>query len=206
MNNYYAYLLRDLMERNQIVSVYSDAEHPEDFVVGRIEQVDSEHFLMCEFMPWGEIEGYRVRRIQDVFSVLYGEEYEERIRLMRTLSERRIRRVLPQDCSLEGGLLQAVLRVCQETQEIITLEMGMEAFSGRVKEFNGLYLTMDLLDYFGNRDEEEVFELRDIGVVQLRSGEEWMYRRLEKWQASEAAAQEKAEEKADENHDSDHIS
>jgi hypothetical protein len=113
--------------------------------------------------------------------------------------------VLPQDCSLEGGLLQAVLRVCQETQEIITLEMGMEAFSGRVKEFNGLYLTMDLLDYFGNRDEEEVFELRDIGVVQLRSGEEWMYRRLEKWQASEAAALGKAEN-ADENHDSDHIS
>ncbi len=206
MNSYYTYLMRDLMERNQILSIYLDPEHPDEFLVGRIEQMDSEHFLICEFTPWGEVDGYRVRRNQDVISVLYGEEYEERIRLMRTLSDRRIRRILPQNCSLEEGLLPAVLSRCRETKEIITILMGHEAYTGRVRDYNGLYLTMDLFDYFGNLDGEEVFELRDIEIVQLRSGEEWMYRRLEKWQETQSAAGKETERTADENHDSDDIS
>ncbi|MBQ9008363.1 MAG: hypothetical protein IJ088_03415 [Clostridia bacterium] len=205
MNNYYAYLLRDLMERNQIVSVYSDSYHPDDFVVGRIEQMDSEHFLICEFTPWGEVDGYRIRRVQDVFSVLYGEEYEERIRLMRTLSEKRIRRILPQEENSEESLLLRVFRQCQVTKEIITLEIGMEGFSGRVLDCNSLYLTMGLLDYFGNPDGEETFEVRDIGIVQLRSGEEWMYRELEKWQNAERLKREETEGKSDENHDPDDV-
>ena len=184
MNHYYTYLLRQLMERNEVVSIYSDENHPDDFMVGYIEKVDAQHYLICEFAPWGEPDAYRVRRTQDVLSVLYGEEYEERIRLMLQINGRKIKRILPKDDPCEDGVLLSVLQACRERREIVSLILGMELYCGRVKDCNGLYVTLEAFDFFGRAAGEQIFELRDIDVLQFRSGEEEMYRQLEAWHAS----------------------
>ena len=183
MNHYYAYLLRQIMERRELVSIFTDEQHPDEFLVGYLERIDSQHYLICEFTPWGEVDAYRVRRVSDVLSILYGEEYEERIKLMLEMNGRKIRRILPKDCTCEDGVLLTVFQYARERQDILSLIIGQDIFTGRVRDCNGLYVTMDLFDFFGRPDGSEVFELRSINVVQMKSGEEEMYRRLEEWQA-----------------------
>jgi len=203
MNHYYAYLLRQIMECNKIVSIYADQQHPDEFLVGYLEKVDAQHYLLCEFTPWGEVDAYRVRRMQDVSSILYGEEYEERIALMLKLRGRKIRRILPKDCQCEDGVLVTVLQHCRERREIVTLIAGQDLYCGRVKECNGLYVTMELFDFFGRVEGNETFELRSIEILQLRSGEEEMFRCLEEHQAEIDKME--AEEPSYEDHHPDDI-
>ena len=77
-NGYMVYLLRILAVQGALASVYTDPDDPEGFAAGFIEAVDGQHVLMCDLTPWGQIDGWRVRRNADVLQVLYGEEYEQR--------------------------------------------------------------------------------------------------------------------------------
>ncbi|MBQ7487204.1 MAG: hypothetical protein IJT77_06905 [Clostridia bacterium] len=203
MNHYFTYLLRQLMERKKIVSIYADEQHPEEFLVGYLEKVDAQHYLICEFTPWGEVDAYRIRRMQDVSGVLYGEEYEERIGLMLKLKDRKIRRVLPRDAQCEDGVLVTVLQQCRERREIVSLIINQEIYCGRVRECNGLYVTMELFDFFGRVEGDQIFELRSIDILQLRSGEEQMYKCLEEHQAEIDKTE--AEEPSYEDHHPDDV-
>ena len=76
------YLLRILAAQGALASVYTDPEDPEGFSAGFVEAVDGQHVLMCDLSPWGQIDGWRVRRNQDVIQVLAGEEYEQRLAML----------------------------------------------------------------------------------------------------------------------------
>ena len=79
-NGYMVYLLRILAAQGALASVYTDPEDPEGFSAGFVEAVDGQHVLMCDLSPWGQIDGWRVRRNQDVIQVLAGEEYASLLR------------------------------------------------------------------------------------------------------------------------------
>ena len=81
-NGYMVYLLRILAAQGALASVYTDPEDPEGFSAGFVEAVDGQHVLMCDLSPWGQIDGWRVRRNQDVIQVLAGEEYEQRLAML----------------------------------------------------------------------------------------------------------------------------
>ena len=82
-NGYMVYLLRILAAQGALASVYTDPDDPEGFSAGFVEAVDGQHVLMCDLSPWGQIDGWRVRRNQDVIQVLAGEEYEQRLATAR---------------------------------------------------------------------------------------------------------------------------
>ena len=90
-NGYMVYLLRILAVQGALASVYTDPEDPEGFAAGFIEAVDGQHVLMCDLTPWGQIDGWRVRRNADVLQVLYGEEYEQRLAMLMAYHKQRHR-------------------------------------------------------------------------------------------------------------------
>ena len=63
-NGYMVYLLRILAAQGALASVYTDPDDPEGFSAGFVEAVDGQHVLMCDLSPWGQIDGWRVRRNQ----------------------------------------------------------------------------------------------------------------------------------------------
>ena len=81
-NGYMVYLLRILAAQGALASVYTDPNDPEGFCAGCVEAVDATHVLMCDLTPWGQIDGWRVRRNSDVLSILSGEEYEARLAML----------------------------------------------------------------------------------------------------------------------------
>ena len=70
-NGYMVYLLRILAAQGALASVYTDPDDPEGFSAGFVEAVDGQHVLMCDLSPWGQIDGWRVRRKYWLVSLHY---------------------------------------------------------------------------------------------------------------------------------------
>lgn len=178
-NGYMVYLLRILAVQGALASVYTDPDDPEGFAAGFIEAVDGQHVLMCDLTPWGQIDGWRVRRNADVLQVLYGEEYEQRLAMLMAYHKQHHRPFFTDAPAEDTDLLLSVLLACRERGDIVSVIIGEEMITGRVLEANGLRLKLRLLDFFGREAEEETVTLREIEILEVGTQEEQMYAVLE---------------------------
>ena len=178
-NGYIVYLLRILAAQGALASVYTDPNDPEGFCAGLVEAVDAKHVLMCDLTPWGQIDGWRVRRNSDVLSVLYGEEYEQRLGMLLAYRREHHRPFFTDVPAEDTDLLLSVLLACREEGRIVSVIMGEEMITGHVIEANGLRMKLRLLDFFGREAEEETITLREIEILEIATQEEKMYAVLE---------------------------
>lgn len=123
-NGYMVYLLRILAAQGALASVYTDPDDPEGFSAGFVEAVDGQHVLMCDLSPWGQIDGWRVRRNQDVIQVLAGEEYEQRLAMLLAYHKQHHRCFFTEAPAEDTDLLLSVLIACKERGEIVSVIMG----------------------------------------------------------------------------------
>ncbi len=182
-NGYTLYVLRLIAAQGALASVYTDPRDPEGFCAGFVECVSNRHLLMAEVTPWGKLDGWRLRRTSDVLQVLSGEEYEQRLAML--LSHYRQQHVTFFESPLEeeDDILRRALQHCQEKRYVISVLIGDEMLTGRVKDLNDLRVTLHLMDFFGRPAEEETVPLRDIEVLSIDTEEERMYELLERLDA-----------------------
>ncbi len=182
-NGYTLYVLRLIAAQGALASVYTDPRDPEGFCAGFVECVSSRHLLMAEVTPWGKLDGWRLRRTSDVLQVLSGEEYEQRLAML--LSHYRQQHVTFFEAPLEedDDILRRALQHCLEKRYVISVLIGDEMLTGRVKDLNDLRVTLQLMDFFGRPAEEETVPLRDIEVLSIDTEEERMYELLERLDA-----------------------
>ena len=178
-NGYITYMLRILAAQGALTSVYTDPEDPEGFSAGFVEAADGSHVLMCDLTPWGQIEGWRVRRNQDVLNVLYGEEYEQRLGMLLAHHRQHHRPFFADLPAEDTDLLLSVLLECRSRGEIVSIIEGDDMVTGRVVEANGLRVKLRIFDFFGREAEEETFTLREIELLEVATQEEQMYGILE---------------------------
>ena len=182
-NGYMVYLLRILAAQGALASIYTDPNDPDGFCAGFVEAVDANHVLMCDLTPWGQIDGWRVRRNSDVIQVLSGEEYEQRLAMLLSYHKQRHRPFFTDYPAEDTDLLLSVLLECKARREIISIIIGNEMITGRVLEANGLRVKIRLLDFFGREAEEETVTLREIEILEIDTQEEKMYGILETMEA-----------------------
>ena len=178
-NGYMIYLLRILAAQGALASIYTDPNAPDGFSAGFVEAVDSKHVLMCDLTPWGQIDGWRLRRNSDVIQVLSGEEYEQRLAMLLTHHKQRHKPFFTDYPAEDTDLLLSVLIECRNREEIVSIIIGNEMITGRVVEANGLRVKIRLLDFFGRKAEEETITLREIEILEIDTQEEKMYAVLE---------------------------
>ena len=178
-NGYMIYLLRILAAQGALASLYTDPDDPEGFSAGFVEAVDATHVLMCDLTPWGQIDGWRVRRNSDVIQVLSGEEYEQRLAMLLSYHKQHHRPFFTEYPEEDTDLLLSVLLACKTREAIVSGVMGSEMITGRVLEANGLRARIRVLDFFGRPAEEEVVTLREIEILEIGTQEESMYAVLE---------------------------
>ena len=180
MNNaYMIYLLRILAAQGALASLYTDPNDPEGFCAGFVEAVDGSHVLSCDLTPWGQVDGWRVRRNSDILQVLAGEEYEQRLGLLMAHHKQRHRCFFTEEPAEDTDLLLSVLLACKERGQIVSIIIGNEMITGRVAEANGLRVKLRLLDFWGREAEEETITLREIEILEIDTQEEKMYAVLE---------------------------
>ena len=178
-NGYMIYLLRILAAQGALASIYTDPNDPDGFSAGFVEAVDSKHVLMCDLTPWGQIDGWRLRRNSDVIQVLSGEEYEQRLAMLLTHHKQRHKPFFTDYPAEDTDLLLSVLIECRNREEIVSIIIGNEMITGRVVEANGLRVKIRLFDFFGRKAEEETITLREIEILEIDTQEEKMYAVLE---------------------------
>ena len=178
-NGYMIYLLRILAAQGALASIYTDPNDPDGFSAGFVEAVDSKHVLMCDLTPWGQIDGWRVRRNSDVLQILSGEEYEQRLGMLMAHHKQRHRPFFTDYPAEDTDLLLSVLLECRQRNEIVSIIIGNEMITGRVAEANGLRVKIQLLDFYGREVEQESVKLRDIEILEIDTQEEKMYGILE---------------------------
>ena len=178
-NGYMVYLLRILAAQGALASIYTDPNDPDGFCAGCVEAVDNKHVLMCDLTPWGQIDGWRVRRNSDVIQVLSGEEYEQRLGMLMAHHKEHHRPFFTDYPQEDTSLLLSVLLECRERNEIVSVIIGNEMITGRVMEANGLRVKIRLFDFFGREAEEETVTLREIEILEIDTQEEKMYAILE---------------------------
>ena len=178
-NGYMIYLLRILAAQGALASIYTDPSDPDGFSAGFVEAVDSKHVLMCDLTPWGQIDGWRLRRNSDVIQVLSGEEYEQRLAMLLTHHKQHHRPFFTDYPAEDTDLMLSVLLECRDREEIVSIIIGNEMITGRVVEANGLRVKIRLLDFFGRKAEEETITLREIEILEIDTQEEKMYAVLE---------------------------
>ena len=145
-NGYITYMLRILAAQGALASVYTDPEDPEGFSAGFVEAADGSHVLMCDLTPWGQIEGWRVRRNQDVLNVLYGEEYEQRLGMLLAHHRQHHRPFFADLPAEDTDLLLSVLLECRSRGEIVSIIEGDDMVTGRVVEANGLRVKLRIFE------------------------------------------------------------
>lgn len=178
-NGYMTYLLRILAAQGALASIYTDPSDPDGFCAGFVEAVDNKHVLMCDLTPWGQIDGWRVRRNSDVLQILSGEEYEQRLAMLLAHHKQHHRSFFTDYPAEDTDLLLSVLLECKERNEIVSIIIGNEMATGRVLEANGLRVKLKLIDFYGRPAEEEVITLREIEILEIDTQEEKMYGILE---------------------------
>ena len=178
-NGYMIYLLRILAAQGALASLYTDPNDPEGFSAGFVEAVDGAHVLSCDLTPWGQIDGWRVRRNSDVLQVLAGEEYEQRLGMLLAYHKQRHRCFFTEEPAEDTDLLLSVLLACKAREQIVSIIIGNEMITGRVLEANGLRVKIRLIDFFGRPAEEETVTLREIEILEIDTQEEKMYAELE---------------------------
>ena len=180
MNNaYMVYLLRILAAQGALASLYTDPNDPEGFCAGFVEAVDGAHVLSCDLTPWGQIDGWRVRRNSDILQVLAGEEYEQRLGLLMAHHKQKHRCFFTEEPAEDTDLLLSVLLACKAREQIVSIIIGNEMITGRVSEAHGLRVKLRLIDFWGRAAEEETITLREIEILEIDTQEEKMYAALE---------------------------
>jgi len=178
-NGYMVYLLRILAAQGALASIYTDPNDPDGFCAGFVEAVDGTHVLMCDLTPWGQVDGWRVRRNSDVIQVLSGEEYEQRLGMLMAHHKEHHHPFFTDYPKEDTSLLLSILLECRERNEIVSIIIGNEMITGRVIEANGLRVKIRLFDFFGREAEEETVTLREIEILEIDTQEEKMYAILE---------------------------
>ena len=178
-NGYMTYLLRILAAQGALASIYTDPNDPDGFCAGFVEAVDNNHVLMCDLTPWGQIDGWRVRRNSDVIQILSGEEYEQRLGMLMAHHRQHHKAFFSDYPAEDTDLLLSVLLECKARNESVSVIIGNEMITGRVVEANGLRVKIRIFDFYGREAEIETVTLREIEILEIDTQEEKMYGILE---------------------------
>lgn len=177
-NKYSFYQLRVACQQHMIASLYTEADDPDAFNAGYVEAVTQRHVLLWSVTPWGDLDGWLLRRTEDVLQVFMGDDYEVRLQMLLEMAGAVHKPLMEPMPGPEEDLLSRLLKLAMEHEEIVSVQAGEETYTGRVTQVDDLRVTLSVFDFFGGIEGEQSFTLRDVVLVAVGTSEERMFKRL----------------------------
>ena len=177
-NRYSFYQLHMACQQHLLASLYTEQEDPDAFNAGYVEAVTPRHVLLWSVTPWGQHDGWLLRRTEDILQVYMGDDYEIRLQMLVEIEGEEYAPLLDLAPAPEEDLLRRMLLLARERGEIISVMTAEDTFTGTVAQVDDLRVTLDLLDFFAEPDVRAQFALRDILLVGYDTSEEKMFRKL----------------------------
>lgn len=177
-NKYSYYQLRVACQQHMIASLYVEPDDPDAFNAGYVEAVTPRHVLLWMVTPWGQPDGWMLRRTEDVLQVFMGDDYEVRLQMLLEMQGYADELLFSPPAGEEDDLLIRLLQLALDRAEIVSIMTEEDTYTGKVVHLDDLRATLDLFDFFGAVEARRQFPLRDITMVALGTSEEKMFRRL----------------------------
>lgn len=177
-NKYSFYQLRMACQQHMIASLYTEPEDPDAYNAGYVEAVTPRHVLLWNVTPWGERDGWLLRRTEDVMQVFMGDDYEIRLQMLLEMNGVVYEPLLEAPAAAEDDLLRVFLQHAQAGGHIISILTAEDTYTGTLSHLDDLRATLSVLDFFGEPEGERQFPLREMQVVALDTQEERMFKRL----------------------------
>jgi len=175
---YSFYQLRVAMQQHMIISLYTEPDDPEAFISGIVEAITKRHVLLWTLTPWGQPDGWCVRRTEDVMQVYIGDDTEIRLQMLLDIEGAPHIPLLPEKIDGEEDILRHVLQWAVGAGEIISIVTEEDMYTGTAANVNDLHISMELLGFFGKPEGNRQFPIRDIQMVMIDTQEEKMFKRL----------------------------
>ncbi|MCL1963788.1 MAG: hypothetical protein FWF69_01850 [Firmicutes bacterium] len=177
-SKYSYYQLRIACQQHMVASLYTEPDDPDAFSAGYVEAVTQRHTLLWSVTPWGQPDGWLLRRTEDVLQVFMGDDFEIRLQMLLEMDGVSHTPLLSPSPGPEEDLLRCVLQLAQARGELVSVMTAEDTFTGMISYLDDLRATMEVLDFFGAKDGQRQFPLREMQVVTLGTQEEVMYKRL----------------------------
>ncbi len=177
-NKYSFYQLRIACQQHMMASLYTEPDDPDAFHAGYVEAVTQRHVLIWSVTPWGQFDGWCLRRTEDILQVFMGDDFEVRLQMLVEMADLQYAPLLDPPPEQDEDLLRRMLSLAQQRQEMISIMTPEDTYTGTILQLDDLRVSMEVLDFFGARDEEKQFPLREMQIVTLDTQEERMYKRL----------------------------
>ena len=163
--------LNILVNKNEIVLIYSNFLKLNKFSAGKIAHVFSNEILLKHLLPNGKYDGYQVISIEDIMKIEHKTKYAQKIAKLAKYYDS----VHEEVEVLEENGFVTILEFAKEKNKVVSIEFLESVRNdviGYIGEVNNDRCVVYQLDEFGNEDGQVLFELSNITFVSCDSDEE----------------------------------
>lgn len=164
-------VLKRYMEQNDIVSIYTKADDPDDIFCGRICAVSDAYVLIANIGSDGMYEGHSVFEVERVHRVDAGGKYEKKIALLYELKKQSHPRIAD---SLQNPLV-TLFSHAKANRSIVSCEVHQSGdlnVRGFAKAVDENLVTIDVVSSYGIDDGESILCVDAITMVHCDSSSE----------------------------------
>ncbi|MCL1796022.1 MAG: hypothetical protein FWG37_03925 [Clostridia bacterium] len=177
-NKYSFYQLRMACQQHVLASLYYEADDPDAFHAGYVEAVTLKHTLLWCVTPWGQPDGWCLRRTEDIQQVFMGDDFEVRLQMLLEMDGVQHGQYLENTPPPDDDLLRHTLSRAHSKGDLVSVVMEDDVYTGAVLQLDDLRLSLSMLDFFGAAEGVRQFPLREIIALTIDTQEEKMYIRL----------------------------
>lgn len=177
-HKYSFYQLRIACQQHMVASLYVEPDDPDAFSAGYVEAVTPRYVLLWNMTPWGQPDGWILRRTEDVLQVFMGDDFEVRLQILLEMNGVTHTPLFDPPPGPEDDILYRMLNQSMERQEVVSIMTAEDTYSGRILQLDDLRATLEVFDFFGSVEGERQFPLRDMQLVTVATNDEVMYKRL----------------------------
>ncbi|WP_028778146.1 hypothetical protein [Shimazuella kribbensis] len=191
MNNHPMWgILNKAVESKDMISIYTDISEQENFLVGFVEKVKGDYFLLQHVTAEGLEDGHVVRRMGDIYRIDQGSQYERKlVTLFQAQKQQHFDFLSPaiegaspiarsSSTDEDGDLLAKVLKKAKMKQSMVTIKISderresIDSILGFVTMVTDEIVEIDKVSYYGEDDGIVVIFLQDIEAVNCDTTDE----------------------------------
>lgn len=165
--------LKEAMEKDKVVCVYTNPDDTTKFSVGYILSTNANETLIASISPLGRYDGYLIKKNETIFLVEFDSKYSKKIEgLFLKIKNKHLLGKL--DLIKENNTLQFMLNHAQNHSLIVSIELvnsQLNDIIGLVREVNDKGIKIEIIEEIGITDGYAFCLLEDITNLEIDSEE-----------------------------------
>lgn len=153
-------ILKECMKENRVASFYFNKEDHCKHNTGFVIACNEDEFLVAHINARGEYDGFIRNRLEDVYRIEYGGDYEHKISQLYQLKNQShpVMEIDPEN------LLFSLLEHAKQNQLLVTFEMEDESVVGYVASYDD-YISLDEVDFYGRSQGKSIIDINELTVL-----------------------------------------